>query len=278
MLFKLLLKKNTSYLLIIIIAVLGLFFSITSCQKKVEGCTEAIARNYDPEADKNCCCQYYNIQITQQFLAGDSLSLFALGQPFLLPSGEIVVPQKFFTLIHNIELVKSNGQAFAVNDTVKLNTANGLIDFSDDFTLLSASSFVYNVGKFSRLDTFVRLRFTVGLRPNAAVISAGDVADNSNPLSLLASPLLYDSSRLVYNTTLFNIAFSNPVDTVKYAFANDIQIDLACNIIAVDGRDVSVELNLYCANVFTGIDFRNDIADTVRAKVVRNLATSFGLR
>lgn len=51
--------KNSTIGLLLIGAVA---VALPACKKKKEGCTDAAALNYDPDADKNCCCEYATIK------------------------------------------------------------------------------------------------------------------------------------------------------------------------------------------------------------------------
>lgn len=259
---------------------IGFYFFIliclAACQKQIEGCTEPIARNYNPEADKNCCCVYYNLEFAVQHLAADSVSFVGLNSPFELLSGQIVRPLNFSLLISDIQLYNRNNQPFSINDSSDYLFNNAqTAPLANDFSLLSLNSFTVAVGKFTQLDTFTRLAFTVGLDNRLAQIYPDNISDAGNPLSLAASPLLYDSINARYNTAAFRFAIDNSTDTVALAFPTNVRVELPCNVVAIDGRNTRVNLNIYYATLFENIDFQTHTTDTIKARFERNLNRCF---
>lgn len=253
-----------------------LILALSHCQKRVEGCTQPIASNYNPEADTDCCCLFYNLQLNVQHLAADSISFFSLNQPFSLNSGDIITPLGFSMLISNIQLINTRNQPFAINDSLNFVLNNGSSEpFADDFTLFEPNAFLYNIGKFTSLDTFARLVFTVGLDTRRVGINPTNIADVANPLSLLAVPMLYDNSNNRYNTAVFRFALNSPVDTISLAFATNIRIELPCPIAVIDGRNTKINLNVYYATLFDNINFRTQTIDTIQTRFKQNLTRSF---
>ncbi|MDQ3102042.1 MAG: hypothetical protein M3R08_11690, partial [Bacteroidota bacterium] len=51
--------KRSSTTNLIVIAIAGLFITLpmSSCKRK-EGCTDPTATNYDPDAERDCCCEF----------------------------------------------------------------------------------------------------------------------------------------------------------------------------------------------------------------------------
>jgi hypothetical protein len=262
-------------LIFLSIGLFTLVFSLSSCQKSVEGCTQPVARNFNPEADTDCCCEFYNLQLAIQHLANDSISFFTLREPFELPNGTIINPLNFNLLVHKIELRNTQNKWFSINDTLSFSSSAGNLFFANDFNLISPNSFVYNIGKFTQIDSFNRLRFVVGLSADATQILPESISDVNNPLSIFATPLLYDSTRQSFNSSLFSFALTNPIDTVSYRFLNQIVVDLPCNVRSLDNNDTRIKLNIYYGNLFNTINFHTDPADTIKSKFERNLSQSF---
>jgi hypothetical protein len=253
-----------------------IFISLFACQKQVEGCTQPIASNYQADADKDCCCTFYNLELSLKHLAADSLSFFSINAPFELNSGQIITPLSFNLLISDIQLYNRNNQNFSINDSSAYLLTNGISnDLANDFTLFSPNIFSASIGKFTQLDTFNRLSFTVGLDNRLSQISPAAITDANNPLSFLASPLLYNSAAARYNTAVFRFAVSNSTDTVTFAFPTNVRIELPCNVAAVDGRNTRINLNIYYATLFDNINFQTHTADTIKARFERNLNQSF---
>jgi len=253
-----------------------IFIAFSACQKQVEGCTQPIARNYNPEADKDCCCQFYNLELGLKHLAADSVGFFSLNSPFELLSGQFITPLSFSLLLSDIQLISDNNQSFSVNDSSEYVFNNGVrTTIANDFVRLSPNAFVAAVGKFTRLDTFTRLAFTVGLDNRLAQIYPDNISSSTNPLSLSASPLLYDSINARYNTAAFRLAINGTTDTVALAFPTNVRIELPCNVVAIDGRNTRVNLNIYYATLFESIDFQTHSADTIKARFERNLNRCF---
>lgn len=66
-----LLRKFNLELLATALAVSIVAAPLTSCRKN-EGCTDPTARNYDPSADKDCCCEFASLEVLPtQTIAGE---------------------------------------------------------------------------------------------------------------------------------------------------------------------------------------------------------------
>ncbi len=59
-----LIRNSKAGMIMIMIAGLFVTFSMSSCKRK-EGCTDPTATNYDPDADKDCCCEYAPVNTDQ---------------------------------------------------------------------------------------------------------------------------------------------------------------------------------------------------------------------
>lgn len=66
--------KYTSKLLVGTLALTIAIAPLTSCKKK-EGCTDPNATNYDPDADKDCCCEYPTQNATTQTINGETYNV-----------------------------------------------------------------------------------------------------------------------------------------------------------------------------------------------------------
>ncbi len=137
-------------------AVLG----FSACQKKVEGCLDAEAQNFQVDADRSCdsCCVYPKLQLDVAPASPfDSLRKDARGVPFRL--------RALTFYLSGIELLRADGSVFRVQDSVRMRV---FPDSSSqflrrDFALVKHSQFNFQVGSVVAKGEFSGLRFLVGL-------------------------------------------------------------------------------------------------------------------
>lgn len=251
----------------------------SSCQKNVEGCTNPIASNYNAEADTDCCCEYYQLQISARHWGSDTATAIAWGTTLADASNDSFVPLRAAFLISNIRLVNTQGIEFGVEDSLSATLQNGTsITIEDNFATLASSSFIYELGKFSHLDTFDRLRFTVGLVAPATQIQPSSISESRHPLSSTASVSMYDTLAQQFDAQQLAVTFPNTTDTVTYKLTDTIQIDLAYSVRAIDGADTNIRLDILYWKLFAGINFRTDSNATIRTKLLQNTRQVFAIR
>ena len=245
----------------------------------VEGCKDPLASNFDPEADKNCCCQYYQLKFEIDH------NVDSLGTDFNLLSAYPDADLNFYQvkssaiLISSISLINRSGESFSVIDKIELPLSSGGSElFTNDFNVIKPGTFINSIGGFSSFGDFERLRFLVGLNNSASRANALEIYDNTNPLSYLNSNAFFDANSNTFNYGKWEIINTNTSDTSFYKIADTVWIELPINVVAKDGLDTRIPLRLNYSILFEGISFTNDNQVLIEQKIKNNLRNAFSIQ
>ncbi|MBC8173083.1 MAG: hypothetical protein H7X71_04180 [Chitinophagales bacterium] len=230
-----------------IIVLCALF--LASCTKK-EGCTDELATNFDPEAEKDCCCEYasevnFDLEMhLHQFVGSDSL---VEGNTYLI-NGVATKMDIVQFYISNIRLVDDAG-----NETVAAGT----------YLLAKPETDDYEIGSFPAA-SFSKIRFDVGID------SVTNHADPSlytadNPLSF-QSPSMHWSWSMGYIFLMVtgeidtddNGTLDDPMQAHlgKDEYLAEVEIDYPFT--APAGSSSTIHLNVDWALFWSGIDIASD--------------------
>jgi len=255
-----------------------LSFLLQSCTP-VEGCKDPLASNFDPEADKNCCCQYYQLKFEIDH------SIDSLGTDFNLLSAYPDADINFYQvkssaiLISSISLINRSGESFSVIDKIELPLSSGGSElFTNDFNVIKPGTFINSIGGFSSFGNFERLKFLVGLNNSASRANALEIYDNTNPLSYLNTNTFFDANSNTFNYGKWEIINTNTSDTSFYKIADTVWIELPINVVAKDGFDTRIPLRLNYSILFDGISFSNDSQTLIEQKIKNNLRNAFSIQ
>lgn len=248
-----------------------LIFALVSCAGE-EGCTDPLAKNFDPEADKNCCCQYYQLRFdidhsTDTF--GTTFGILnyyndAAGDPYQIKSSAL--------LISDVSLLKADGTAYNVSDSILTTLQNGNSSWlRDDFLYLKPGTFISNVGSFVNFGDFNKIRFLVGLSGIAAQ-SDGNALASSHPLS--SSNAFYNAVNGTYRTGRWEI-IKNVTDTTVYELSDTVWVELDYSISCRDGFDTVIPLGFNYSTLMQDIVFVSDDSLTVLQKIKNNVRNAF---
>ncbi len=242
---------------------------LLSCSGK-EGCNVPYAKNFDPEADKNCCCEYYKLRFDMQHVIDSFNAPFRLFDFYQDASSDAFQVKSISMLISNVSLVKNDGSEYFVEDSLLLPKITGSSAwFRDDFTILRPETFINNIGSFTDLDDYVKIRFIIG---NLNSVIDGSSVNSSHPLSLNSG--FYDSENSDYRSARFQI-IKNISDTVQYYLKDTVWVELDYNISAIDGTDSKIPLSLNYVKLFENISFITDDSSQIVQKFKNNTKNAF---
>lgn len=258
--------------LIVVVLFLGIFYSCN----RVEGCTDPVAENFDAEADKDCCCSYYQLSLAVRHEVNDSTS-FNYFSPYLDANNDTFELQRTAFLCSNFELIKADGTVFRVRDSIDVELPNGTqYTLVDDFSTLRPATFVNNIGAFLSYGEYEKLRLLVGLDFPASDVDATVIDDASQPLSNQHSPNFFNGTR--YNNAFFEVILPASEDTVSFEIQDTFWIELNYNVNAADGQDTEIPIAINYLDIFDGISFVNDDSSTVVQKIKNNISDAFSIQ
>lgn len=254
--------------------------SMAACYRGKEGCLDPRARNYDAEADRNCCCLYYRMQaeLSHVFVQNGDTLPFALGLPYVSDSGDTIQVLSMPYLLSDLRLVRGDGSEMRVSNKLSLSTANGPVVVPNSFVSADPGTLLADFGDVSSTGTFERVRFYLGVFP-AANHHDGNLPA-AHPLSALHPRGMYRSEAeghtfLRPEIRLFGDSLARTI--ALYGDAQLVPFDLALpqSLVLADGADARIGLRFDCSRLFSGISFRNDPPETIVDKLHLNAADCF---
>ena len=246
-------------------------FMLTSCAG-IEGCNDPLAENFDPEADKNCCCTYYQLR----FDIDHSIDTF--GTPFNLlnfytdAAGAAYQIKSAALLISDVSLIKADGTAYMTNDSILTTLQNGSSSWlRDDFFYLKPGNFISDVGSFTTFGDYSKVRFLVGLSGTASQTD-GAALSATHPLS--ATNSFYNSASSRYRSGRWEI-IKNVTDTTVYELTDTVWVELDYPLSCRDGFDTVLPLGFNYNSLMQDIVFASDDSTTVIQKLKNNVRNGF---
>jgi hypothetical protein len=254
-------------IIIFIISALSLY----SCAG-IEGCIDPVARNFDPEADKNCCCQYYQLRLDMVHSIDSFNTPFVLFNFYSDANADAYQIKSTSILISDVALLKADGTASYVNDSILLSSSSGSSWQRNDFSNIRPGVFVNNIGSFTDFGNYVKLRFLVGLQ-DALQQTDGSNLSTAHPLST-ASEFNSANGFLTGRWEIIN----NLNEPMLYFLSDTVWVELDYPVSCIDGADTNIPLGLNYNALMQGIAFASDDSTTVVQKIKNNIRNAFYIR
>jgi len=266
-------------------SIIGLFsflFLITACATREEGCTDALANNFDISVDKSCqsCCEYPGVRIRLTHKYGSTAMVY--NQPiFKDGAGNSFGFGDLRFYISNIQVLSVGNRVIDVQEPLDVYVEKAAGD-----TLKTTVPNSYGLARgVSQADMYVqsyrdtatvnRIRFTVGV--------SGEM-NQANPLRLPSSHPLrssaYDGMYLgAQNGYVFARALYYAQDTVdlKISGNNNLRtIELAITPTKIQrGYNLNVLMDVDYAIWFQSVNVNTDTPAQVSQKILEKLVQSF---
>lgn len=259
-----------------------LLFVFTACATREEGCTDALASNFDLGADKPCksCCEYPGVRIRLTHKYGSTA--VAYNQPiFTDGAGNVFAFGDLRFYLSNIQVVSVGNRVIDVQEPLDVYVEKAAGD-----TLKTSLPNSYGLARgVNQTDIYVqsyrdtatvnRIRFTVGV--------SGEM-NQANPLRLPTDHPLrsstYDGMYLgAQNGYVFTRALYYAQDTVdvKISGSSNLRtIELAITPTKIQrGYNLNVLMDVDYAVWFQSVNVNTDTPTQISQKILEKLAQSF---
>lgn len=263
---------------IFIIICISLFLVFQSCTR-VEGCNDPIAKNYNAEADKNCCCEYYQLRFNIEHTAGGIGTTFAYFTAYLDAMGDNYEVKTASILISKVELLTASGEAVGIHDSIFIPLVNGTNSWlRNDFSALRPGTFINDIGNFVELGSYAKIRFLVGLEGDATTTDGLDITDTQHPLSSGHSSGHYDQETNTYWYERWEVIRPSTADTLRFGLRDTLWVELNYPITVTDGNNVNIPLQIDYLHFFENVSFANDDSITIVQKIKDNTRDAFSIQ
>lgn len=266
-------------------SIIGLFcclLLLTTCATREEGCTDALANNFDISVDKPCqsCCEYPGVRIRLTHKYGGTA--MAYNQPiFKDGAGNSFGFGDLRFYLSNIQLLSVGNRVIDVQEPLDVyiekaagDTLKTTVPNSYGLTRGISQADIY-IQSYRDTATVNRIRFTVGV--------SGEM-NQANPLRLPSDHPLrsspYDGMYLgAQNGYVFTRALYYAQDTIdlKISGSNNLRtIELAIAPTKIQrGYNLNVLMDVDYAVWFQGVNVNTDAPAQVSQKILEKLAQSF---
>jgi len=275
---------------------LSFILIFSSCYTPTDGCLNIDATNYNASADEACddCCNFPNLNLkithsitTQGTFGQDSIVNHSADSTFENFANNFFQIKGMEFYLSDFQLVMADGSIAEVEDEMTFMIYDNAISqaskdttIKDDFVLIKRNSFNYNVGEFRKPGTYIELRFTVGIDEKLSSIDA-DTLESSHPLS--SENLMYfgtrDSGFVYQEFSIVKDTTTNSTEIKTYQIgketANSIQIILPLFGELEPGFDVEIPLRVNYTTWLKGINFADDLDETIKSIIVSNTPEAF---
>ncbi|MDX1684202.1 MAG: hypothetical protein R3275_03140 [Saprospiraceae bacterium] len=244
------------------------------CYDNQEACLDPEATNFDPEADKSCCCTYPQLKLDVVYQY-DTLT-FSENQSFEHDiHGQISVID-FGLIFHSFSL-SDNIDTFPVTDTrsfwISEGTDSSMMMLTDDF-ILFGDRFNYTVGTFVPIGGFKQMIISTGLSDQQNRILPATL--QNHPLATLDQRGYWDSLS-GYEEAFIKLAYGTDLgDTTLWTSGTsgfDSNVELDVEVTKVLGRDLEIELEFDLKCWLGEIDFtrpKNEITEALLESFASN--------
>jgi len=264
-----------NHILIILGLVFYLSLSFSACEKKVDGCMHPRAVNFNPEADEDEGCIYYELSLQMQHYASSVANDTLIAGNWLYDADTVAFYiQNCPILVSNVHLFQGS-QEFNSIETIDLYDMSGnIIKAEDNFFITLPGKYGANIAGWTHLGTFDSISFNLGLPDNIRQTNPSKIYQY-HPLSTSPNFYMYDSVSSGYQACRIDIKQPVSLNEFNFKFIDDIQIKLPYNVTAVDGSNVLINLRLDYLALFNGISFTNDSQATIESKILQNFPGAF---
>jgi len=249
-----------------------------ACSERVEGCMHPRAENFNPEADEDLGCVYYQL-VTEMQHTTHINDTFTYGYWLNDVDGTPFYIDKMPILLSEAHLVRANSSEEVIAyETLLISPNDGsLFATEDNYGLIEVGTYTTDVGAWVERGDFSQLRFKIGVPPAIDNSDPTEIEETAHPLAAGAATYMYDDSTDAYFTTYANVILPNQSDTLYFPIYEDFYFDFPYAVTAVDGADVPLRIKINYQAIFDGISFLNDDSTTVTTKIRQNIPAAISV-
>ncbi len=260
----------------IFLLLLVVSYSQMACLEPVEGCTNPRAQNFNPEADVNLDCNYYQLQLEMQYTT-NGLDTFEYGTLLTDADGTPFVLNKMPILISQMHLIEtSSNEVQQSPELLSVFNSSGERRYTEDnFGILRPTAYQINMAGWTALSDYDTLEFLVGVSSDVRNTNPAQIEESGHPLSTSASTYMYDSTSNQYLTSIAAVVLTQSGQQITTKLFSEQMIRLPYQITSIDGQNVPIKIRLNYAALFAGVSFSRDTEAVIVDKIEQNMPRAF---
>lgn len=267
--------------------IIPIFFLLAGCYEPKEGCLDIEATNYDVSADDPCpdCCTYPSLSLQFQHyvtLATEPDTSYAMKYgtryPSPLDTNHLFYLDRGRFFVSDLRLVRANGEEFGILDSVALPLLGGdTIYVENNFSKHDRDIFAAaKLGTFRTSGEFTGVKFTLGLTPTVRQVWVDTL--KTTALAVENDSFSYSKTVGIMPVRLIlrrdTLPDTQPLDLV-FTQERQISLPLPQTVFIDKGFKMKVTLRLDYMVLFQNVDFKNDSAMDIWAKIDSQLSNAF---
>ena len=260
---------------------LFLVFTIFSCAQDEEGCIDVRAKNFNIEADKNCCCTYPVMSVEISPIFGETSTPFRAGLPYNFPGEPVFKVLEHQIYLRGVSQVNGTGEEFKITDELDLciqdevGNPEGNVRIRDDVFLYKLGSLRSEIGTFPEPGSYTSLSFNSSLGDTLRFACTQDLP-SGHPLR--DGRMNENNSRLI-DLLLYVIPDTLSSQDTLYLRSelNGVEVDVIGSYVIPERTDFLIPLTLDYKVLLKDVDFKNDSEQTIVTKLNNNLTTAWQL-
>lgn len=236
------------------------------------------AVNFNPEADENIGCNYYQLQ-AQLDHTTNSGATFTYGYWLNDNDGTPFYIIKMPFVMSNTHLYKSNSteRITSIEEISVVTYGSTRTSVEDNFGAFEVSSTAADLASWIELGDFDSIEFRLGLPDAVRSTNPAKISPETHPLGSNAAINMHNDNDSIYYSTYIRVVLPNTQDTLRFEFYDNWDFAFPYNVTAVDGQNVPINLRLNYNSIFNGLSFTNDDSTTICNKIRQNLPAAVSM-
>ena len=257
---------------------LPVFFA--SCFDPQEGCLDTSAINFNPAADKDCCCRYPSLVLSVEQVYGSQV--FKQDSLYEDAGGHLFRIKNMVFYLSEFQVFRG-AETFTMGDSLEFKTYDAtrsdtiLQTFIDDYTLIRRVPLENSVASFRESGEFDKIRFRVGLSQAATAIIPA-LTPSNHPLRPQKENLYANGDYVLLQAVVVRDSMAaTAVDTLNFTRSDigDLFVSGNWNFQHDTGYNFTVKLKTDWAVLFDGVDWTNHDVQAWKDRIVANLPSIF---
>ena len=256
-----------------ILFVLVISMQMVSCYSPEEGCLDPESTNYAIAGDIECldCCTYPELNLSVFHESRDTT--FKLKDIIRNEFGQQISLLDFVILLSDFEVSVSDN-SFEVEDSISLNTDDGVMFVKDDVIRVSRSNFTYEIGTIIFEGNADQISFRLGLSDNLNEDRFTNEIDD-HPLTEDPDSLFQESSGTYVFQRIKIAQGNNFLDTVIYDITTAYDVTFPIDYESIRGENKTIIIEAQYDQWFEGIDFSMMSPSEIQEKIAQNSINVF---
>ena len=264
-----------------LLSVLFASLVFASCVEDIEGCLDPLARNFDPTADIECCCEYPELKLNFVYRY-DSLVFSTESAYYRSGFMDSIMVTDFSVTMYDYALC-GMGFCDTLSNSEMIYVSNGSDSmqaiFKNDIVRLNPNQFNYTVAEARGVNDYDSLTWDFGLSTFMNGIRPYGLGDHV--LADLAEEGLWQDG-VGYDVFFLELRQGSQLEnSISLNFAVG-EVSVSSSIVQTfgkrEGEGITLDLKADFAALVKDVDFANLTDEEIRAEIVENLSEFVTLR